>query len=78
MLHSAKKYNAAREVTYYKKKQADNFFSCVPVSQMTCETDDIIVITITYQIIINIYTYRFFNTLISVYINSSYCSLCIY
>ena len=33
---------------------------------MTCVTDDIIVITITYQIIINIYNYRFFNTLISV------------
>ena len=30
---------------------------------MTCVTDDIIVITITHQIIINIYTYRFFNTL---------------
>ena len=65
MLHSAKQINAAREVTYYKNKQTI-FFSCVPVSQMTCVTDDIIVITITYQIMINIYTYRFFNSLISV------------
>lgn len=42
MLHSAKNYNVAREVTYYKKKY---FFSCVPVSQMTSVTDDIKVIT---------------------------------
>ena len=62
MLHSAKNYNVAREVTYYKKKY---FFSYVPVSQMTSVTDDIIVITITHQII-NIYIYRFFITLISV------------
>ena len=33
---------------------------------MTSVTDDIIVITITHQIIINIYTYRFFIILISV------------
>ena len=63
MRHSAKNYNVAREVTYYKKEY---FFSCVPVSQMTSVTDDIIVITITHQIIINIYTHRFFITLISV------------
>ena len=69
MLHSAKNYNVAREVTYYKNKRIIKksiFFSCVPVSQMTSATDDIIVIIITHQIIINIYTYRFFITLISV------------